>query len=210
MAGRRLVNALGSSVLAAEAFSDLATLRHMLRFEAALAQAVAEAGLIPKRMAPIIVKACDPALYDPAQLVEAARRTATLTVPVVKALTEEVAKRDAEAAGYVHWGATSQDVIDTAMVLQLGEALPPLLKELDAIVARLRQPRAQASPHADARPHPAAAGDAAGARPEDRGLGVRHHAAPRAASRRASRKRRSCSSAAPRAACRRWARRPSR
>ena len=85
-------------------------------------------------MAPIIVKACDPALYDPAQLVEAARRTATLTVPVVKALTDEVAKRDAEAAGYVHWGATSQDVIDTAMVLQLGEALPPLLKELDAIV----------------------------------------------------------------------------
>lgn len=134
MAGR-LVNALGSSVLAAEAFSDLATLRHMLRFEAALAQAVAEAGLIPKRMAPIIAKACDPALYDPAQLAEAARRTATLTVPVVKALTDEVAKRDAEAAGYVHWGATSQDVIDTAMVLQLGEALPPLLKELDAIVA---------------------------------------------------------------------------
>src|ERR1700754_506969 len=133
MAGR-LVNALGSSALAAEAFSDLATLRHMLRFEAALAQAAAEAGLIPKRAAPIIAKACDPALYDPVALADAARRTATLTVPVVKALTEEVAKRDADAAGYVHWGATSQDVIDTAMVLQLGEALPPLLKELDAIV----------------------------------------------------------------------------
>jgi 3-carboxy-cis,cis-muconate cycloisomerase len=134
MAGR-LVNALGSSALAAEAFSDFATLRHMLRFEAALAQAVAEAGLIPRRAAPVIVKACDPALYDPVALADAARRTATLTVPVVKALTEEVAKRDADAAGYVHWGATSQDVIDTAMVLQLGEALPPLLKELDAIVA---------------------------------------------------------------------------
>jgi 3-carboxy-cis,cis-muconate cycloisomerase len=134
MAGR-LVNALGSSALAAEAFSDLATLRHMLRFEAALAQAAAEAGLIPRRMAPIIAKACDPSLYDPVALADAARRTATLTVPVVKALTDEVAKRDAEAAGYVHWGATSQDVIDTAMVLQLGEALPPLLKELDAIVA---------------------------------------------------------------------------
>ena len=56
-------------------------------------------------------------------------------MPVVKALTAEVAKRDAEAAAYVHWGATSQDVLDTAMVLQLGEALPPLLKELDGIVA---------------------------------------------------------------------------
>src|ERR1700730_17859242 len=134
MAGR-LVTALGSSALAAEAFSDLATLRHMLRFEAALAQAAADAGLIPKKFAPVIVKACDPALYDPASLAEAARRTATLTVPVVKALTEEVAKRDADAAGYVHWGATSQDVLDTAMVLQFGEALPPLLKELDRIVA---------------------------------------------------------------------------
>jgi 3-carboxy-cis,cis-muconate cycloisomerase len=134
MAGR-LVNALGSSALAAEAFSDGATLRHMLRFEAALAQAAAEAGLIPRRCAPAIVKACDPSFYDPVSLADAARRTATLTVPVVKALTEEVAKRDADAAGYVHWGATSQDVIDTAMVLQLGEALPPLLKELDAIVA---------------------------------------------------------------------------
>lgn len=130
-----LVNALGASARAAEAFSDLATLRHMLRFEAALAEAAAEAGLIPARTAPIIAKACDPALYDPAPLAEAARRTATLTVPVVKALTDEVARRDAEAAGYVHWGATSQDVLDTAMVLQLGEALPPILKELDGIVA---------------------------------------------------------------------------
>src|SRR5882762_8570594 len=134
MAGR-LVNALGSSALAVEAFSDLATLRHMLRFEAALAQAVADAGLIPKKFVPVIAKACDPALYDPPSLAAAARRTATLTVPLVKALTAEVAKHNAEAAAYVHWGATSQDVLDTAMVLQLGEALPPILKSLEGIVA---------------------------------------------------------------------------
>ncbi len=134
MAGR-LVTALGASALAAEAFSDIATLRHMLRFEAALAHAAAAAGLIPRKFAPIIAKACDPVFYDPPSLAEAARRAATLTVPVVKALTEEVAKRDAEAAAYVHWGATSQDVLDTAMVLQLGEALPPILRDLDGIVA---------------------------------------------------------------------------
>jgi 3-carboxy-cis,cis-muconate cycloisomerase len=131
----RLVTALGASALAAEAFSDTATLRHMLRFEAALAHAAAAAGLIPRKYAPIIAKACDPAFYDPPSLAEAARRSATLTVPVVKALTAEVAKHDAEAAAYVHWGATSQDVLDTAMVLQLREALPPLLKDLDGIVA---------------------------------------------------------------------------
>lgn len=131
----RLVSALGASAATAECFSDTATLRHMLRFEAALAEAAADAGLIPKRAASVIVKACDASLYDPAPLAAAARRTATLTVPVVKALTERVAKRDPKAADYVHWGATSQDVIDTAMVLQLGEALPPLLKSLDGIVS---------------------------------------------------------------------------
>ncbi|NQW54327.1 MAG: 3-carboxy-cis,cis-muconate cycloisomerase [Rhodospirillales bacterium] len=134
MAGR-LVNALGSSSATAEAFSDTATLRHMLRFEAALAVATATAGLIPRRAASVIVTACDASLYDPAPLGEAARRTATLTVPLVKALTQEVARRDARAADYVHWGATSQDVLDTAMVLQLGEAVPPLLKALDGIVS---------------------------------------------------------------------------
>ena len=133
MAGR-LVNALGSAAATAEAFSDAATLRHMLRFEAALAEATAAAGLIPKRAAKTIVAACDASLYDAVPLAAAARRTATLTVPVVRSLTEEVAKRDPQAAEYVHWGATSQDVIDTAVVLQLGEALPPLLKFLDGIV----------------------------------------------------------------------------
>ena len=136
MAGR-LVSALGAADRTAEAFSDRATLRHMLRFEAALAHAVAAAGLIRKKHAAVIEAACDETLYDAAPLGDAARRTATLTVPVVKALTAEVKKRNADAAAYVHWGATSQDVIDTAMVLQLGEALPPLLKDMKAIVAAL-------------------------------------------------------------------------
>jgi 3-carboxy-cis,cis-muconate cycloisomerase len=136
MAGR-LVNALGAATKTAAAFSDEATLRHMLRFEAALALATAAAGLIPKKYGPLIETACDATLYDPAPLADAARRTATLTVPVVKALTAEVKKRNADAAAYVHWGATSQDVLDCAMVLQLGEALPPLLKDLEGIVDAL-------------------------------------------------------------------------
>ncbi|UYN93860.1 MAG: 3-carboxy-cis,cis-muconate cycloisomerase [Enhydrobacter sp.] len=133
MAGR-LVNALGAAAATAEAFSDAATLRHMLRFEAALARATAEAGLIPKKHIATIARACDPTLYDAASLAETARCNATLTVALVKALTAEVARRDVGAAAYVHWGATSQDVLDSAMVLQFGEALPPLLKQLDGIV----------------------------------------------------------------------------
>ena len=129
-----LVNALVAAPATAEAFSDSATLRQMLRFEAALARAAAAARLIPRRHATVIAEACDPVLYDPATLVPAARRSLTLTVAVVTALTEEVRRRDSEAAAYVHWGATSQDVIDTAMVLQLGEAVPPLLARLPGIV----------------------------------------------------------------------------
>ena len=134
MAGS-LVNALTAATATAEAFSDRATLRQMLRFEAALARAVAAAGLIPARHVAAIVRACNADLYDPAALVPVARRSLTLTVAVVKALTEEVARHDPDAAGYVHWGATSQDVIDTALVLQLGEAIPPLLSALTEIVA---------------------------------------------------------------------------
>jgi 3-carboxy-cis,cis-muconate cycloisomerase len=130
----RLVNALNASTAVAEAFSDAVTLGHMLRFEAELAHAAAGAGLIPKKHAATIAACCDASLYDPAALVPVARRSMTLTVAVVKALTAEVRKRDAEAAAWVHWGATSQDVLDTAMVLQLRDALPPLIESLHLIV----------------------------------------------------------------------------
>ena len=93
------------------------------------------AGLIPKKHAATIAAACDATLYDPAALVPVARRSMTLTVAVVKALTAEVRRRDEEAAAYVHWGATSQDVLDTAMVLQLSEAVPPIIESLHGIVA---------------------------------------------------------------------------
>ena len=57
-----------------------------------------------------------------------------LAIPLVKALTAEVAKADAEAAGYVHWGATSQDVIDTALVLELRAAIDALFTDLDRAI----------------------------------------------------------------------------
>lgn len=131
----RLVNALNAAAKAFDAFSDEATLRHMLRFEAELAHAVAGAGLIPRRHAGVIAGACDAALYDPPALMAVARRNMTLTVAVVRALTAEVRRRDEEAASSVHWGATSQDVLDTAMVLQLRDSVPPLIEGLHAIVA---------------------------------------------------------------------------
>ena len=82
-----------------------------------------------------IASACKAAEFDLAALAEAATRSGNLAIPLVKALTARVAKSDAEAARYVHWGATSQDVIDTAAMLTLRGAIEVLLIDLDRAVA---------------------------------------------------------------------------
>src|SRR2546430_1926119 len=114
---------------------DGAYLQHMLDFEAALARAEAAAGVIPGNAAGPIAKACKASSFDLADLAEAAARSGNLAIPLVKALTANVAKTDADAARYVHWGATSQDVIDTAGMLTLRAAIDALLPDLDRAVA---------------------------------------------------------------------------
>ena len=114
---------------------DVAYLQHMLDFEGALARAEAAAAVIPASVAGPITKACNAGSFDLAGLAEAATRSSNLAIPLVKALTAEVARIDAEAARYVHWGATSQDVIDTATMLTLSAAIDALLGDLDRAVA---------------------------------------------------------------------------
>src|SRR5947209_12813952 len=109
---------------------DAAYLQHMLDFEAALARAEAELGIIPASAVGPIANACNAASFDLAALAEAATRSGNLAIPLVKALTSAVAEADAEAARYVHWGATSQDVIDTAVMLGLRAAIDALLPDL--------------------------------------------------------------------------------
>jgi 3-carboxy-cis,cis-muconate cycloisomerase len=114
---------------------DAAYLQHMLDFEAALARAEAAIGVIPAGAADAITRACQVRAFDLGALAEAATRSGNLAIPLVKALTAHVAKADADAARYVHWGATSQDVIDTATVLSLRAAIDALLPDLDRAIA---------------------------------------------------------------------------
>jgi 3-carboxy-cis,cis-muconate cycloisomerase len=114
---------------------DVACLQNMLDFEAALARAEAATGVIPASAAGPIGKACKAGLFDLAALAEAAIRSGNLAIPLVKALTAEVARKDADAARYVHWGATSQDVIDTATMLTLRAAIDALLGDIDRAIA---------------------------------------------------------------------------
>jgi 3-carboxy-cis,cis-muconate cycloisomerase len=65
-----------------------------------------------------------------AVLSNAATRSGNLAIPLVKAFTANVARVDADAARYVHWGATSQDVIDTATMLMLRSGIDALLAEV--------------------------------------------------------------------------------
>jgi 3-carboxy-cis,cis-muconate cycloisomerase len=121
------------------ACDDMATLQHMLDFEAALAHAQAATGIIRAAAAEAIAKACKANAYDLVALAEAATRSGNLAIPLVKALTAEVARSDSDAARYVHWGATSQDVIDTAVMLTLRAGIDALDLDLSRAVAGFAQ-----------------------------------------------------------------------
>ena len=114
--------------------ADKARLQRMLDVEYALAAATARLGIIPKKAIKPIGDACVAERYDIAALGEAAVASGNIAIPLVKALTAEVMKRDADSAGYVHWGATSQDIIDTALVLDLRAAIDALVQDLDRAI----------------------------------------------------------------------------
>jgi 3-carboxy-cis,cis-muconate cycloisomerase len=114
---------------AAEATSDRAWLQAMLDFEAALARAQAGTGLISDDDAEAIAAACVAERYDAGEIGAAAAGIGNPAGPLVRALTAAV---DGPAAGHVHKGATSQDVLDTAAMLVAKRALEPILADLAA------------------------------------------------------------------------------
>jgi 3-carboxy-cis,cis-muconate cycloisomerase len=118
----RLINSLATTPALAEIFSDESVLRAMLEFESALARAEARVGVIPKDAADTITVLAKPGSFDAAALSAAAFRAGTPAIPLVKALTDQVRKSNPEAARFVHWGATSQDVMDSAISLLLKRA----------------------------------------------------------------------------------------
>ncbi|WP_036391003.1 3-carboxy-cis,cis-muconate cycloisomerase [Micromonospora chokoriensis] len=111
--------------------SDPSLLQAMLDVEAALARATADAGILPVPAAQAIVEQCRADRYDPGVLGRAADATGNPVVPLVAELTTAVPEH---ARAWVHLGATSQDVLDTALVLVAVRALGPLLRHLDAAV----------------------------------------------------------------------------
>ncbi|MGC1415400.1 MAG: 3-carboxy-cis,cis-muconate cycloisomerase [Candidatus Acidiferrum sp.] len=132
-----LLDPLFRSQAVEKVFSNRATLQGMLDFEAALARAEARAGFIPATAPQAIEAKCRAELYDMTALARAAASAGNLAIPLVKQLTLLVAQKEKEASRYVHWGATSQDVIDTGRVLQLRQAITLISAELDLLAVML-------------------------------------------------------------------------
>jgi 3-carboxy-cis,cis-muconate cycloisomerase len=134
-----LLDALFGSQEVGSIFSDRSRLQCMLDFEAALATAEARVGVIPESAAAPIVAKCRAALFDLTALAEASVLAGNLAIPMVKQLTVLVGKDDEQAMRYVHWGATSQDAIDTGLILQLRAAFASIHADLGRLCSGLEQ-----------------------------------------------------------------------
>ncbi len=120
-------------------FSDSTRIQRMLDFEAALAEAEARLNVIPKSAAGPIRNCCEARRFDLPSIGQAAASAGNLAIPLIKELTNLVARSDQEAARYVHWGATSQDAIDTGLVLQLRDGCDAIEADLDRLCERLTE-----------------------------------------------------------------------
>jgi len=115
--------------------SDRARLQAMLDVEAALAEVEAELGVIPRQAVAAIQAAARADAFDLGAIAAAAAGDGNLAIPLVRQLTRAIDAIDGEASRYVHWGATSQDIIDTGLVLQIQRASPPIMRYLDRAAA---------------------------------------------------------------------------
>jgi 3-carboxy-cis,cis-muconate cycloisomerase len=118
-------------------FSDPARIQAMLDVEAALARAQAACGLVPQHAAAEIGNVAQARKFDIEKLGREALKGGNLAIPLVKELTALVAANDKDAARWVHWGATSQDIIDTALVLQMRAGFTAIAESIGRIGDRL-------------------------------------------------------------------------
>ena len=125
-----LLNPLFGTEPVQRIFSDAVRLQRMLDFEAALARAEAKVGVIPSSAVESIESKCRADSFLLNAIAEATATAGNLAIPMVAQLTALVAAGDKNAARYIHWGATSQDAMDTGLILQLRDALDFLENDL--------------------------------------------------------------------------------
>jgi 3-carboxy-cis,cis-muconate cycloisomerase len=112
-----------------EVFSDLGLIKVYAEVEIALAKAEARCGVIPREAADEIAARTDVAALD---FEELRHQTDIVGYPILP-LVHQIARQCGEAGRYVHWGATTQDIMDTAVVLQIRKGLAIVERDIDAL-----------------------------------------------------------------------------
>src|SRR5581483_6321206 len=135
----RLIECLSTTGPLAHLFSEESILRSLLQFEVALARVEGKLGVIPRSAATAIAAAARSARIDAAAIASEAPLSGTSAIPFLRAFKESIRAQDPEATGFVHWGATSQDLCDTALVLLLQKAEAILDADLNRLEKALRK-----------------------------------------------------------------------
>jgi 3-carboxy-cis,cis-muconate cycloisomerase len=120
-------------------FSASRQLACMTRFEWALLVSLEANGIAPSGAASRIAQFLDGHFVEMDPLIDESRQAGNIAIPFVRALTRAVAQQDETAAGFVHLGATSQDVLDTALVLQMRDALDLIQAEFNKLETSLEK-----------------------------------------------------------------------
>jgi 3-carboxy-cis,cis-muconate cycloisomerase len=115
-------------------FSDKETIVQMLRFEGTLALTQAENGIFLKEYAEVIMACCEVELFDIERIKSEICMGGNAAIPLINQLTQLVKNNNEDAAKFVHLGATSQDVVDTAIVLQIQKFVAWLEENLQILV----------------------------------------------------------------------------
>ncbi|MFI0235897.1 3-carboxy-cis,cis-muconate cycloisomerase [Streptomyces sp. NPDC016845] len=132
-----LLSPVRAGAPAEAATSDAAFLQAMLDAEAGLARAQARLGTVPPSAAALITATARAERFDLREVALRARAAANPVVALVGMVTEAVGRGDPDAAHYVHQGSTSQDVLDTALMLVAARTLDLVLADLDRVAAAL-------------------------------------------------------------------------
>lgn len=121
----------------AETFGDRARIQAMLDVEVALAKVEAQCGIISQDAAALIASVAWADAFNFNSIAREAVKAGNLALPLIRDLTRAVAVHDAGAANWVHWGATSQDIVDTGLVLQMRSAFALIEADLTALCDKL-------------------------------------------------------------------------
>jgi 3-carboxy-cis,cis-muconate cycloisomerase len=119
-------------------FSSSAALQAMLDVESALAETQAALGIVPAAAAAAIARVSRAEQYDVAALAREAAIEGNVVIPLVRSVRRAAAAQYPDAESWVHFGITSQDVVDTALVLQLRAAVPLIVRRLESLAADAR------------------------------------------------------------------------